>query len=478
MTGAPAHESSSVLIRDVDIDGQAGVDCRVVDGWIVAVGQDLSRRTDEPVLAGRGGALLPGLADHHIHLFAAAAAVDSLEADPSVAADRDAFAALLTTAAGDTPPDRWLRVVGYDDQVAGPLDADVLERMAPGTAVRVQHRGGGLWVLNRTACARAGVQDSDHPGVERDGTGRATGRLWRADDWLRERTSSGWPDLARVGRELAAYGVTHVTDATPELDGAAVDALRAATGNHQLPQRVQLLGAADDAVLSAALSLGPRKLVVRDDVAPDLDELIDRVVTSHRSGRPVAVHCVTQTSLAVALAALGAAGPMRGDRVEHAAVCDAPSAAALAALRLAVTTQPGLLARRGDRYLAEVDEADLPHLWPYASLLRAGVPVVCSSDAPYGPMDPWEVLVAARDRRTAGGRQVGPAESVEVAVALDGLLRPAHDLSAPARVVAPRAQADLLLLHVPLREVLRAPSRELVRSTIVGGRVVAGDVPG
>jgi predicted amidohydrolase YtcJ len=68
---------------------------------------------------------------------------------------------------------------------------------------------------------------------------------------------------------------------------------------------------------------------------------------------------------------------------------------AMARAGLAVVTQPSLLARRGDDYLDRVAADDLPFLWPYRSLLAAGVPVGCSSDAPYGDLDPWGSVAAA-----------------------------------------------------------------------------------
>lgn len=60
-----------------------------------------------------------------------------------------------------------------------------------------------------------------------------TGRLWRADDWLRTRLpSTAPPDLTEIGARLARFGVTAVTDATPDLDPTALDAPRRC-GSHQ-----------------------------------------------------------------------------------------------------------------------------------------------------------------------------------------------------------------------------------------------------
>ena len=60
-------------------------------------------------------------------------------------------------------------------------------------------------------------------GIERGGDGRPTGRLFRLDTWLGERVrGSERPSLAAVGRELAACGVTGVTDATYTNDDEAL----------------------------------------------------------------------------------------------------------------------------------------------------------------------------------------------------------------------------------------------------------------
>jgi predicted amidohydrolase YtcJ len=135
----------------------------------------------------------------------------------------------------------------------------------------------------------------------------------------------------------------------------------------------------------------------------------------------------------------------------------------------AVVTQPGFVLDRGDDYLRDVDPRDLPDLYRYRSLLDMGCTVVPSSDAPYGPLDPWTVLRAARDRRSATGAPVNPGEAVPVETALGGMLRPLEDLAAPPRRVEVGAPADLVLLAAPLAEVLADPSAEAVVGTWVAG---------
>ena len=134
---------------------------------------------------------------------------------------------------------------------------------------------------------------------------------------------------------------------------------------------------------------------------------------------------------------------------------------------LVVVTQPALAAARGDEYLQDVEADDRDCLWPFASLQAAGARVVASSDAPYGPWDPWEVLRQAHDRATPSGGVLGKDESVPVEVALRGLLTRLDDPGGAVRRVEASAPADLVLMHAPLRDVLAAPSRDLVRLVLV-----------
>ena len=64
---------------------------------------------------------------------------------------------------------------------------------------------------------------------------------------------------------------------------------------------------------------------------------------------------------------------------------------------------PAQLRRRTRRALSARRAADEhPQLWRVASLLRAGIPMAASTDAPFGGMDPWAAMRAAVHRTTAG----------------------------------------------------------------------------
>ena len=425
-----------MLISDVEVEGRR-VDVRLNDGRVAEVGA-LDRGSDEQVVDGRAGALIPGLHDHHLHLLALAAADSSVDVSNGL------------TALDQVGGDGWIRAVGWGSDG----DRHALDRALPQRPLRVQHRSGALWVLNTAAIALLRLDEVDLPGIERGPDGRPTGRLWRLDAWLGERIGHETPDLTAVGRRLAALGITGVTDATPELDSATCALLRKG-----VPQRVHLLGDPDGDA--------PVKIVLTDHDLPTLYDLSERIARIRP--RPVAVHCVTRVALVLLQAAWSIVGQHEADRVEHAAVVPPELASGLPLC----VTQPAMACLRGDDYLRDIEAEDRENLYPYGDLLAQRVPVVPSSDAPYGPVDPWLGMRSARERCTSSGQRL-PGSTVPTAVSLDGMLRPLEDPRATARRVRVGAAADLVLLHTSLAAALAEPDAELVRTTWIGGQIVSG----
>lgn len=462
--------SRALLIRDVEIDGRAALDVRIARGRITEIGAGL--RGGEADLDGGGGALIPGLIDHHIHLFGLAAQAAS--AQLASAASASAIATVLRDKATGLAPGEWLRGVGYHEGGGELLDRWALDAMVGDRPARVQHRTGGLWVLNSAALER--VAGPDAPAcVERDAGGVLTGRIIRGDDWLRTRLDDAAPSLAAVSAGLARAGVTGVTDAsvTNDQDQASVFASSIASGAWR--QRLMLMsGGPLSAPAGDAWRVGPVKVLLDDHALPGLDSVIDTVIRAHGWNRAVAVHCVTAGELAFALAAFSAAGAATGDRIEHGGVIHPAAIGEIAGLGLTVVTQPAFVAERGDRYLEEVEAADIAALYPCASLLAAGVRVAASSDAPYAAPDPWAAMAAAVARTTRGGRLLGGDERVSPETALGMFLGAFDDPGGPPRRVAVGQAADLCLLSRPLEPALARLEASNVAATIVGGEVIYG----
>ncbi|WTW98689.1 amidohydrolase family protein [Streptomycetaceae bacterium NBC_01309] len=486
-------DAARLILQNVELDGLGPADVAVADGRVSAVSRrpgsgELRPTVRDTVVDARGGALVHGLADHHMHLHALAAAMRSVDCGPPSVRTAGALAAAVAGAPASA--DGWVRGTNYHESVAGDLTHDRLDAMERTQPVRVQHRGGALWVVNSAGLRALGLDPEDAraahypPGVETDpATGLPNGRLWRLDDWLRSRVpGTGLPDLAEVGRRYASFGVTSLVDATPDLSEAATRHIADSVRAGRLPQDVTLLGGPRDSGVwrefTERTHYGAFKLLPPDHDPWPYDELVARIRRARGDAEyaySVAVHCVTRESIVLTLAALAEVGPPRvgRDRIEHGAVVPPDLMPFLAARRIHVVTQPGFIAERGDAYASDVDPADLPHLYPYASLLRAGVAVAPSSDAPFGDPDPWHIMRAARDRRTPAGRVLGPDERVGTRTAFDGFRsRGSRPSSLPGNPVEVGHRADLCLLHTGLDEALAAPHHSLVRLTLCRGEVV------
>lgn len=410
-----------------------------LDERISEVGQDLTQQAGEPVFDAAGATVIPGLHDHHVHLRSAAAALTSTRVGPAEVHSRADLAMALNQA--EIRSDGWIRAVGYHEAVAGPLDRAVLDEVSPPVPVRVQHRSGVLWTLNSAGLDLVGL--ADHP----DGRLRSSDRSW-SDTLQRDDTG-----LTDVSRQLSGYGVTGVTDATPDFDVGDVVKLIEAHRRGELLQRVYCLA--------------PGKRILHD-ADLDLDELTEFIANRHAQDAPVALHCVTAAQLVVTMSALQSAGTHPQDRIEHAAVVPDDSVATLADLGVTVVTQPNFVAERGDQYLADVPAGEQHELWRLASLKDAGVPVALSTDMPFGDADPWAVIRAAVRRTTAAGNVLGADECVSAREALTMFFgtstRPAE-----ARSLDPGQPGDLCLLAAEPAEVLAELDAGMVTATIVGG---------
>jgi len=464
-----------VLIRGAEIGGIASLDLRIASGRIDEIGRALARRTGEPVLDAAGGALLPGLHDHHIHLLALAAADASVPCGPPrvrcLAALRDA----LRTGGGSGDEDGWIRGVGYHESIVGDLDRKILDDLAPDRPLRIQHRSGAMWVMNSLAVDRLGLDAGvDRPGVQRDATGRATGRLFRLDAWLRERLEDrAPPGLAEVSRRLASFGVTGLTDATAENASPELCAFVAAAERGELLQRLRVMGGPDlPSPTHTRVERGAVKVRLDETELPALEELHRIIEAAHVEARSVAFHCVTRAELVLAATALAAAGCRPGDRIEHAAVTPPDALELLAALPLTVVTQPGFIHERGDAYLVDVEIRDRPWLYRCGGFLRASVPLGGSTDAPFGDPDPWAAMRAAVDRRTEGGATIGEDEKLSPEQALALFTSPPGRPGAAPRPISVGAPADLCLLDRPWSAARSELPSKAVVATIRAGESI------
>ncbi len=464
----------STLIKNAELFGQGEItDIRIAGGRVAAIAAGLPGAGDEHVIDAAGGALLPGLHDHHIHMMALAASLDSVSCGPGDIQSADELAAVLrrqNAAVGAG----WVRGIGYHPCVAGDIDRDWLDRHVPNRPTRIQHRGGRLWVLNSRALEELGVPSADNPPGLELREGRATGRLYEGDRWLRDRLDNPLPDLAAASAKLASFGITGITDTTPTNGAREWAYFQQSQAQGRLCQRVRMMGSLQigDCAETEFLQHGEYKVHLLESQLPDIDALSMDIANAHAHGRAVAIHCVSSAELVFALGALRGAGCLPGDRIEHASVASPQLLQAIRELGLRVVTQPHFIAERGDQYRADVDTLEQPWLYRCASFLAWAIPLAGGSDAPFGHPDAWRAMQAAVERTTPSGKVMSAPEALSPEQALSLFLSRPEAPGVNDTRIATGSRADLCLLDAPWRTVRKDLCSKHVRSTWVDGNRV------
>lgn len=462
------RNAQPLLIRNADVWGVGMGDVLMLEGRIVDIGGNLSLPETGTVVDASGGALLPGLHDHHIHLAGEAVRGLSVFCGPPDVTTPDRLAEVLCNAPGSG----WIRAIGYHESVLGGLPtARDLDRFVANRPLRMQHRSGRMWLLNSAALEALLALGTPPPGLERDGTG-FTGHLFDEDDWLRAVLGSTPPDLAALSARLAACGITGVTDMSPHNGPEMARHFAREASRGALVQRCVLAGTPELADADKdGWTLGPVKLHLHEADLPPFDDAVHLIASAHDQDRGVAIHCVSEVELVFALAALDQAGRHAGDRIEHASVTPPPQLAQIAEMGLSVCTQPHFLTERGDQYLTDVEPHLLGDLYRLKSFAIAGLPLAGGSDAPFGSSDPWAAMRAAVSRTTRSGNVLGKDEALSSEEALELYLASPHDLWRQ-RAITPGTPADLCLLDRPWNEARHRLNANDVAATIVSGRIV------
>jgi predicted amidohydrolase YtcJ len=420
----------SVLLRDVAFGpARRRVDVRVDGGRVQAMGERLRASAGDAVLSCDGGWLVPGLADHHVHLGAwLRAARSTLLA--SEAHDEDWWRRL--DAAG-TRGTGWHVIFGLDHHHETHRILELAERLLHAPTLIV-HRTGHAGFLNRAGAGALGRGDDRILG--RPGT------VWRAalgpcPAGLEERL------LRNLRAVLLRRGVTLLQDATPYVRSASetVRRRRAVLA----PIAVRVMGHARDPIPDATH-------------VKVLDPLNDAPAT----GGPLAVHAVEPEEIVAAVKMVDANG-----RIEHAAVCPPPLVDQIAHSGATVCANPGFLVHRREALWPVLKGGDASFFQPLADFLMAGVPLRFGSDAPVTPPDPWAAVRGACSPRTARAAARQPAP-----IALRSALRA---VSSAPDMLADDAEPESWLGR-PADLVVLAPAANAVglrvASTIAQGRLV------
>jgi predicted amidohydrolase YtcJ len=210
----------------------------------------------------------------------------------------------------------------------------------------------------------------------------------------------------------------------------------------------------------------------------DLDSLLLR---AHRGGWQVTAHAVGDRAIESTLTAISravSAAPREGlrHRIEHCAMLPADLQDRVCKLRILPVMQPAFLWEFGDGYITNYGRHRADLMFPVRSLVKHGVVVAGSSDAPVTDHRALFGIQQAITRRTAAGDVCGPSEAVDLPTAtrmhtINGAYASFEEARKGSIEVG--KLADLVMLH---EDITQVPSDNLadipVAMTIVGGKVV------
>jgi len=201
----------------------------------------------------------------------------------------------------------------------------------------------------------------------------------------------------------------------------------------------------------------------------------------HRLGWTIDTHTCGDAAQDLAISAYVAAqerapNPRLRHRVHHAYLPSESTLRRMAEHRIPALTSNPFLVHLGDSFLVNLGEERAARIMPMASYLRAGVPLVGSSDSPIADFNPWVGIYGAVARRTVSGRELDADERIDTGAALRSYTATAAWALGVERwrgALSPGKQADLVQLA---RDPLTAAPEELrdmqVLRTMVGGEWV------
>ncbi len=432
--------------RVVTPSGVMGNAVRIEDGRIVAVGshKDLGGGALEDKFV--GGTLMAGLRDAHIHAVPYSALLKgcSLKSASTIEDLQNRIIAYART----LPPGVPVVATRFDDESLAQrrlptrLDIDAAISDRP---VVIYRYCGHIAVANSKALTDSGITDTtDDPDggvIDRDASGQPTGVLREtAVALIAGALARGGPlapnQLLDGLRRLAGLGITSIGamigygESPSEKLGAEAELWREVAS--ELPIKVHGFAIADtpDQLDHAARtisgvsdrldwlgvkrfsdgSLGGHTAAMCSPFS-DIDTTgtyrltpDDAVVARHslKRGGMVAIHAIGDRAVSGVLdlfAELVSHGANPADlRMEHVSVVDPGQIDRFARLGVTASVQPAFLASESAWITNRVGTERLEWVYPFRSLLAAGIPVAGSSDSPVEPPHPLWGMAAAMDR--------------------------------------------------------------------------------
>jgi len=429
----------------------------VLNGRITAVGSDtvvmLWRGSNTHVVDAKGGRLLPGFNDAHVHFSDGGASLSAVQLTDATSIKE--FVKRIADYASRVPKGEWILNGEWDETKWSPARLPTrqdIDAATPDNPVALDRYDGHMILVNSKVLALAGITSKtpDPPGgvIVRDATGHPTGALKDAATELVEHVRPA-PTPAQRRRaidnalhEAAMRGVTSVQDMTLDYGDLAVYSRLLDEGK----LTVRIYGAPpiakveDQAQLgtgrafgSPALRIGALKMfadgslgsrtayfvqpysdepgnrgLLFSDMLP-LDKAGQRLMRADVTNLQVCTHAIGDAAITTVLdlyqAVEKADGPRdRRWRIEHAQHMAERDFDRFAQLHVIASVQPYQAIDDGRWAEARIGHERASRTYAFRSFIDHGVRLAFGTDWPVAPLDPMLTLYAATTRATLDGK--------------------------------------------------------------------------
>jgi predicted amidohydrolase YtcJ len=416
----------------------------------------------------KGAVMFPGFMEAHNHLSIYGYLLDGLDLSATKVSKMDDILSLVKAEAEKLPAGSWIKGSRYAEYFLAenrhPTRTD-LDQVSPEHPVILYHTSFHACTLNSLALEKSGItRDSQSPQggiIEKDPhTGEPTGvlhdqaqidvfnNLYIGDletMGSRQRVElcgRATENFARLGLVFAADAM--VTPLTLKMYQETLAAnrlkIRIYTMNDTRYAESLTGSQIKTGFGSDRLRIGPIKIfadggmsnrtaaVSQPFLTPPHDkglkiqsreDLMEMVKSYHETGYQIAVHAQGDEAIGDLMdayeAVLGktSANPLR-HRIEHAG-CLYPDLLKRAAdMHIVASVQPVFFGELGDGWIEAFGPQLAEQLYPFKSMLNAGIKIGGSSDCPVSAVDPRIGLRDAVLRKTPSGRQLSPHEALSM----------------------------------------------------------------
>jgi predicted amidohydrolase YtcJ len=500
------------LIRSCKVGG--GILCSVLiqDGRVASIGDEPpSLPEGTKVIEANGGSLFPGFIDSHCHPFE----YGWLKRSVDLRGVTNITGLRLRLQAGlqRTRPGEWVTGMGWDQETfpgkTMPSRLDI-DDISPSNPVALARVCGHVALVNSRGIAELGLDAKAGDEIETDEAGKPTGivkegALTEVFGRVRKTPEMAAADLQSVEAEAARLGLTAlhcVVSSEGYREELAALALLDGAGSLSLRYRVYIPIEALDYVkaegwkerlqgdqvringvkIYADGSLGARTAALLEPYSDDPrnqgmlrysdDQLSTLVQRADASGYQVIVHAIGDRAVEQAVGALSqvtGTGNPRRHRIEHASLLPKDLMSKMAKRSIRATVQP--LFVTSDTWATErLGEERVRDLYPFRSMLAAGIITSGSSDSPVESLGPVLGMWAAMTR---GGSSPEETLSLEQALALYTANAAANGFDGGGRTPKVGDAAELTLLDSDTGGMHPAMLRKVgVLATVIGGSVV------